>query len=217
MLQGEVMMILKSNHEIIQKAKDFFRNEIALNHIQNTKKLTKLKEFNLNPFLDKYKASFLTGNDDPLSIAKALIYPRVLGTAGIDIEFIDKTDGHRKYCQVKAGPNTINKDDIDTIKGHFTAVRHLARTNNQRIALDDLIIGVFYGTPEELNAHYKKLNEEYPVYVGVEFWFRLTGEQDFYHKLTNAISEVAIEFDSSQLVEEVIKELAEEIESLLKS
>lgn len=98
MLQGEVMMILKSNHEIIQKAKDFFRNEIALNHIQNTKKLTKLKEFNLNPFLDKYKASFLTGNDDPLSIAKALIYPRVLGTAGIDIEFIDKTDGHRKYC-----------------------------------------------------------------------------------------------------------------------
>src|SRR5690606_17298596 len=99
-----------------------------------------------NPFLDKYKAQFLTGNDSPESVAKALIYPRVLGTSinttfgskmqkfcsevlegfasttsGIDIEFIDLVDGHRKYCQVKAGPNTINKDDVDTINRHFQA------------------------------------------------------------------------------------------------
>lgn len=227
--------------EIIEKAKEFFRKEIAPSHIANTEKLTKLKEFNLNPFLDKYKASFLTGNADPKSIAKALIYPRVLGTSinttfgnklqkfcsevlegfasttsGIDIEFIDKLDGRRKYCQIKAGPNTINKDDVETIKGHFAGVKNLARTNNLSVGLNDLIVGVFYGTPKELSGHYKKINQEYPVIVGAEFWYRLTGEEDFYDRLTGAIGEVASEYDGSKLMDKVINSLAIEIEESLK-
>ncbi|MCB7068529.1 restriction endonuclease [Caldibacillus sp. 210928-DFI.2.22] len=227
--------------EIIEKAKEFFRKEIAPSHIANTEKLTKLKEFNLNPFLDKYKASFLTGNADPKSIAKALIYPRVLGTSinttfgnklqkfcsevlegfasttsGIDIEFIDKLDGRRKYCQIKAGPNTINKDDVETIKGHFAGVKNLARTNNLSVGLNDLIVGVFYGTPKELSGHYKKINQEYPVIVGAEFWYRLTGEEDFYDRLTGAIGEVASEYDGSELMDKVINSLAIEIEESLK-
>lgn len=227
--------------EIIEKAKEFFRKEIAPSHIANTEKLTKLKEFNLNPFLDKYKASFLTGNADPKSIAKALIYPRVLGTSinttfgnklqkfcsevlegfasttsGIDIEFIDKLDGRRKYCQIKAGPNTINKDDVETIKGHFAGVKNLARTNNLSVGLNDLIVGVFYGTPKELSGHYKKINQEYPVIVGAEFWYRLTGEEDFYDRLTGAIGEVASEYDGSDLMDKVINSLAIEIEESLR-
>lgn len=227
----------KALDEIIEKAKEFFRTDIAPNHVNNTKKLKNLKEFNLNPFLDKYKASFLSGNDDPRSIATALIYPRVLGTSintsfgtkwqqfcskilkgfastttGIDIEFIDQLDGRKKYCQVKAGPNTINKDDIQTIKNHFNGVRNLARTNNLNIGLNDLIVGVFYGTPEELSSHYKKINEDFPVIIGSDFWHRLTGQQDFYKRITNAIGDVATEFDSSELIEEVIDDLAKEIE-----
>ncbi|KAB2489639.1 PmeII family type II restriction endonuclease [Priestia endophytica] len=223
-------------NEIIDKAKEFFRKEIAPRHVENTKKLTKLKEFNLNPFLDKYKASFLTGSVDPISVAKALVYPRILGTSinttfgnklqlfcsevlegfksttsGIDIEFIDKIDGARKYCQIKAGPNTINRDDVESIKGHFSGVRNLARTNGQRIALDDLVVGVFYGTKRELSGHYKRINEDYPVIIGEEFWHRLTGDPDFYDKLTDAIGQVASEYDSSELIEQVIIELAKEI------
>lgn len=229
-------------NEIIEKAKEFFRKEIAPSHITNTKKLTKLKEFNLNPFLDKYKASFLTGNDDPKSIAKALVYPRVLGTSinttfgnklqkfcsevlegfasttsGIDIEFIDKIDGRRKYCQVKAGPNTINKDDVETIKGHFVGVKNLARTNNLSIGFSDLIVGVFYGTPQELSGHYKKINQEYPVIIGSEFWYRLTGEKDFYQRLTDAIGDVASEYDGTELLEHVIDSLAKEIKDSLNT
>ncbi|ONK21265.1 restriction endonuclease [Bacillus sp. VT-16-64] len=228
-------------NEIIIKAKDFFKEEIFPSHKANTLKLTKLKQFKLNPFLDKYKASFLTGNDDPESIARALVYPRVLGTSintifgdrlqkfcseilegfasttsGIDIEFIDKVDSRKKYCQIKAGPNTINKDDIETIKGHFQGVRNLARTNNLSIRLDDLIVGVFYGTPDDLSAHYKKINEEYPVIIGQEFWYRLTGEIDFYQQLTDAIGDVALEVDGSEMIEDVIKTLAKEIEDTLK-
>ncbi len=114
--------------DIIEKAKDFFRNEIAKSHLANTLKLKELKHLSLNPFLDKYRANFLAGNDDPKNIARALVYPRVLGTSlnttfgnklqkfcsdvldgfasttsGIDIEFVDKLDGNRKYCQIKAG------------------------------------------------------------------------------------------------------------------
>lgn len=227
--------------QIIEKAKNFFKDEIVPSHKANTLKLTKLKQFNLNPFLDKYKASFLTGNDDPESIARALIYPRVLGTSintifgdrlqkfcsevlegfasttsGIDIEFIDKVDGRKKYCQIKAGPNTINKDDIETIKGHFQGVKNLARTNKLSISLDDLVVGVFYGTPEDLSNHYKTINKEYPVIVGQEFWYRLTGEIDFYQKLTDAIGDVASEVDGSEMIEDVIKTLAKEIEDTLK-
>ncbi|GIO21134.1 hypothetical protein J18TS1_42340 [Oceanobacillus oncorhynchi subsp. incaldanensis] len=227
--------------EIIEKAKEFFRKEIAPSHIANTKKLTKLKAFKMNPFLQKYKASFLTGNDDPESIAKALVYPRVLGTSidttfgnklqkfcsdvlegfasttsGIDIEYLDKLDGRRKYCQIKAGPNTINKDDVETIKGHFSGVKNLARTNNLNVGLNDLVVGVFYGTPQDLSGHYKKINEEYPVIIGADFWYRLTGEKDFYQRLTDAIGDVASEYDGSELLDDIIKSLTVEIEESLK-
>ncbi|MEI3611152.1 PmeII family type II restriction endonuclease [Pseudogracilibacillus sp. SO30301A] len=61
----------------------------------------------------------------------------------MDIEFIDKLDGRKKYCQIKADPNTINHDDVTTIKNHFNGIRNLARTNNLQIGLNDLIVGVF--------------------------------------------------------------------------
>lgn len=223
--------------EIIEKAQSFFRKEIAESHMQNTKKL-RLSSFNLNPFLDKYKANFLTGNASALSIAKALVYPRVLGssinttfgnklqkfcstilegyastTSGIDIEFIDLLDGRRKYCQVKAGPNTINKDDVKTIEDHFQSIKNLARTNNLNIGFNDLVVGVFYGEPKELSGHYKNIQKNYPVYIGKEFWHRLTGDENFYTIITNAMGDVASEFDGSLLIENVINEIAKEIEN----
>lgn len=80
----------------------------------------------------KYLANFFTGSMDNESLARVLVYPRVLGTSinttfgtqmqyfvnevlgsqgslssGIDIEFVDRIDGMKKYCQIKAGPETI--------------------------------------------------------------------------------------------------------------
>ena len=126
---------------ILESGKNFFRTAIIPNHINNLKKL-ELKNFNVNPFLINYLAAFLCGDTTPESLAKALVYPRVLGTSlnttfgmqtqifiselsqitggasgidGIDIEFVDALDGRRKYCQCKAGPQTINNDDVTTI------------------------------------------------------------------------------------------------------
>ncbi|MFS7261281.1 PmeII family type II restriction endonuclease [Carnobacterium divergens] len=230
--QGNII----NNDQIIEKAKIFFKDEIVQNHIKNTEKLVNLKEFQVNPFLDKYKANFLEGNDDAISIAKALAYPRILGTSintifgnqlqkfcnttlegfssttsGIDIEFIDKIDHRKKYCQIKAGPNTINKDDIITIKNHFKGIRNLARTNHLQVGMTDCVVGVFYGEPYELSNHYKKIDEDYPVYIGKEFWHRLTGDVNFYSKITDAIGEVAKEVNSKELVNNVIEKLAQQI------
>jgi len=231
--------------EILTKAKEWFNDSFAKSHIKNTEKLVNPKEFNINHFTAVYLANFLTGNSSPESIARALLYPRVLGTSvttifgagiqkfttevlgafgsttsGIDIEFEDQIDGHRKYCQLKSGPNTINKDDVTTIVGHFGGVINLSRTNNLRIAHNDLIVGVIYGQPHELSNFYRKITAEhnYPVYIGQEFWHRLTGDSSFYNDLLAAIGSVAVESDFSKEFEEVVKMLAatDEIRSLSK-
>lgn len=222
--------------EILDKAKIFFRTRIAENHIANTKKLVSLEKFNINPFTHKYLAQFAFGDSSPESMAKALLYPRILGTSiattfgtqlqyfcsevlssyasttsGIDIEFMDALDSRRKYCQIKAGPTTINHDDVETIKNHFRSIRNLARTNHLDLSITDCIVGVFYGTKEALSQSYKKIDEEYPVYIGEEFWHRLTGEANFYSELIDAFAQVADEMDSSHLMDEMVQRLALEI------
>lgn len=226
----------EEKQRILETAKNFLRTRIAINHIKNTEKLQDLEEFNINPFLSKYLPQFAFGDSSPENTAKALIYPRVLGTSittsfgtnmqyfcndvlssfasttsGIDIEFVDALDGVRKYCQVKAGPNTINKDDVPVIKDHFRGVINLARTNGLRISPADCVVGVLYGKASELSSHYKKIDEDYPVIVGKDFWHRLTGDIDFYNDLISAFAEVADELDSSELLQETIEKLANQI------
>jgi hypothetical protein len=228
----------KHRNIILENAKVFFREQIVHSHIEGaSNRASRLSGYNVNPFLFKYLANFLTGNDNPESIAKALVLPRILGssittsfgmriqslistifkgmgstTKGIDIEFEDALDKRKKYCQLKAGPNTINKDDVKTIIDHFKGVRNLARTNNLNVGVDDLIVGVVYGETSELSSHYKNIGENYPVYVGKEFWHRLTGKEDFYYDLIDAIGEVALEVDGSSVVQDTIITLAREIE-----
>ncbi len=233
----EIMNEIK-RQEILLTAKEFFRDTIAVNHVKNTEKLASLKEFKINPFLDKYLANFAFGDSSAESIAKALVYPRVLGTSittsfgtnmqnfcnvvlrgyaslvsGIDIEFIDAIDGRKKYCQIKSGPNTINKDDIKSIIDHFDSVRNLARTNrntdiNPTI---DCIVGVLYGTFEDISSHYRVVNNTYPVVCGQDFWHRLTGDPNFYEALINAFAEVAVDVDGREVIQQTIDALAMEL------
>ena len=180
--------------QIIESGKQYFREVIIPNHLKNMEKLH-LSSFTINPFLVNYLASFLCGNTEPESLAKALIYPRILGTSintsfgqnaqifvshmaayagaasgidGIDIEFIDALDGRKKFCQCKAGPNTINSPDVATIMGHFAHLQNKARLDRLPLQIDDMIVGVLYGEPEELSANYKSIDKTYPVYCGAE-------------------------------------------------
>lgn len=223
--------------QILENAKDFFRNEIVQSHVTGAcERASRLSEYNVNPFLFKYLANFLTGNDDAESIARALVLPRVLGssittsfgmkiqslisslfqglgstTQGIDIEFMDKIDGRKKYCQLKAGPNTVNYDDVTTIINHFNGVRNLARTNKLNVGINDMIVGVVYGEESELSSHYERIGQHYPVHIGQDFWHRLTGKEDFYFELIDAIGDVALEVDASKVVDSTIEKLSIEI------
>jgi hypothetical protein len=226
----------KLKKQVLSNTQNWFRDTISINHIKNTRKLTNPNQFNINPFLSVYLSNFLCGDSDPKSIAKALIYPRVLGssittsfgqnmqsftnnvlssfgstTSGIDIEFDDAVDGIKRYCQLKAGPNTINFDDVETIAGHFKGIINLSKTNNVSIGFDNLIVGVLYGEPKDLSSHYKRISSDYhySVMIGEEFWFRLTGDQEFYADLINAIGAVAREANFAKELEQVIDQLAQ--------
>ncbi|MBI2798454.1 restriction endonuclease [Candidatus Saccharibacteria bacterium] len=232
-------MDTKTKNEILEKAKAWMRDELAEAHKQNTLKLKNVDEFNINPFLWSYLANYLEGNQNYKSLAKALIYPRVLGssintsfgsrtqelitrlfsdtfgstTPGIDIEFIDKIDKRKKYCQVKAGPNVINHDDVTTIKEHFQALTNLARTNHLSIQHNDLYVCLLYGEEAEKSQFFRKLEKDYTVVMGKDFWHRFTGDEDFYADLIKAFGEVANEIDMKELVDNVVNDLAKDIQS----
>ena len=232
-------MDIRQKQQIIDSGKDYFRSIIIPNHISNVTKLN-LGSFRVNPFLINYLAAFLCGDTTPTSLAKALVYPRVLGTSintsfgssvqtwisqieqivgqgsaipGIDIEFIDELDGRRKYCQIKAGPQTINKDDVDTILTHFTGLRNIARQNHLEVGFEDAIVGVLYGEGD-LTPFYKTINTTYPVYQGAEFWERLTGDKNFYNSLAKAFGQVVEEdgINGSELIRDAVARIADEIE-----
>ena len=108
-------MTEQQKQAIIESGKQYFRSIIIPNHLKYLNKLH-LSSFDINPFLINYLAAFLCGDTQPISLAKALVYPRILGTslstsfgqnvqvfiaqlqevvggasgiAGIDIEFVD--------------------------------------------------------------------------------------------------------------------------------
>ena len=111
--------------ELLKEIVIYFEKNIFENHINASLKThSKLKSYNINPIVVKYLSKVLEGNYSPEGVAKALFYPRVLGTSintsfgtriqnmfvdleiaegskikGMDIEFIDKIDKRRKWCQ----------------------------------------------------------------------------------------------------------------------
>jgi hypothetical protein len=221
---------------LLLKTKEWFGKEIVESHVKRTASLTNLNEFDINPFLVAYLAKFLGGKATPENIAKALVYPRALGTsintsfgariqnftnevlgssfasmtAGMDIEFIDAKDNRRKYCQMKLGPNTINNDDVATIAGKFDGAKRIARTNGLKVHDDDFVIGVMFGEKKDVNGAYKKLEADhfYSLYVGQEFWTHLTGDKNFYSLLIEACSEAAKDFKGDDVLQGVINELS---------
>jgi len=237
-LQWENYMDAEKKRLILERAKKWWKKELLPAHKRNTVKLGDPKHFNENPFLRSYLAYFLEGNNRPESIAKALIYPRVLGTSittsfgsriqkmitvmfegingsttpGIDLEFIDTFDGRKKYCQVKAGPNVINRDDVITVKNHFRDALRLARANHLDLRSDDFMFCLIYGEPSQMNGFVKQVQADYPVVIGKEFWHRFTGDEDFYEDLIDSIGQVANECKMKSLVNKVIKQLSKNIE-----
>ena len=225
---------------ILERAKNWFKDEIIASHKDNIRKLKKSKEFDINPFLVSYLSSFFPGQEKSRSVAKALLYPRVLGTSittsfgtrmqsfassvlgssfpslisGLDIEFVDQVDQIKKYCQLKLGPNTLNKYDVETIHGHFGTAMRLAKTNNLRVPTTDFVVGILFGESQDVNSHYKRLQNDfhYTLLVGKDFWHHLTGDEQFFHELIEIIRLSAQEDEVASILEKTIDELSREPE-----
>lgn len=110
------------------------------------------------------------------------VHPSVV--KGMDIEYTDAFDNRKKYCQLKAGPTTINYDDVDTICNHFKSLMKLGVTNHLKISNEDCVTGVLYGDNEDLSTMYTNIrNQGYVVLAGEEFWKHLTGLEGIYKDL----------------------------------
>jgi hypothetical protein len=228
-----------NEQELISQIVEYFRENIFENHITSSlKKNSKLKSYKINPIVVKYLSKVLENNYSPEGVAKALYYPRVLGTSinttfgtqiqnmfvdlqiadgsmikGMDIEFIDKVDNRKKWCQLKSGPNTINSEDVKPLIRKFTDTINLARTNRalENVRNTDFIVGVLYGEEAELSMHYKKINVSHPVIIGKDFWHRLTGYPYFYEGLVAALHLSIDSLNTQDLIHKGCNQLADEI------
>lgn len=225
--------------ELLEVITAYFEEKIFENHkISSLKTHSKLKSYKINPIVVKYLSKILENDFTAIGIAKALYYPRVLGTSintsfgtriqnmfvelnlaegslikGMDIEFTDKVDGRRKWCQLKSGPNTINSEDVSPLLKKFTTVTNLARTNSMDLNNSDLILGVLYGEEDQLSQHYRKIDEFFPVIIGEEFWHRLTGFPNFYNKLVSNLDLMTLNLDTEGFFKQGYMALAKEIEA----
>ena len=230
---------MKTEAELLKIVTDYFRVNIFENHKKNViKEHSRLKSYKINPILVKYLSKLLADDFTPKGIAKALYYPRVLGTSintsfgtriqnmfvelglaegslikGMDIEFVDQLDGRKKWCQLKSGPNTINSEDVGPLLRKFSSVTNLARTNAINMNNSDLILGVLYGDESQLSQHYKKIDEQHPVIVGRDFWYRITGFEQFYSKLVLNLDEMILSLDTEDFFMQGYIALTKEIEA----
>ncbi|MFN0291460.1 PmeII family type II restriction endonuclease [Pedobacter helvus] len=234
-------MTVKKQEELINEIVEYFKVYIFENHIAASIGVhTKLKNYNVNPIVVKYLSKILADEYSSEGVAKALFYPRVLGTSintsfgtriqnmfvdlkiadgslikGMDIEFVDKIDNRKKWCQLKSGPNTINSEDVKPLIKKFTDTINLARTNKalKNVSNNDFIVGVLYGDENELSMHYKVIDKNHPVIIGKEFWHRVTGYPNFYEGLVYGLQKLIDNLDTQDLLNKGVEELAKEIEN----
>lgn len=222
---------------LVTEIEKWFAEVVIEKNKKNIQKLKKANNFEINRYLAPYVSQALTGEITALGIARGLVQGRAMVTslntsfgdrmqifiidqikqavgsaiAGIDIEFVDCMDGERKYAQVKAGVSTINKDDVAPIVSKFKTIRSKARRDGVRINEDQTVICVLYGDKTSLSANYKKLIEEgVDVYVGDDFWERLTGEKGMEQRLFKACLNAASKAEVKSLIEASIEELAKD-------
>ena len=103
---------------------------------------------------------------------------------------------------------------IKPILEEFDLVANLARTNSYKnFNNNDLVLGIMYGDFEQLNAHYLKINQRYPVIIGKDFWHRLTGYPQFYPNLIAEIDKSIERMDANTAFNDAYNKLLKDIRS----
>lgn len=229
-----------SQEILLKNIIEYFKEKIFDAHKANTLgSNSSLKSYKINPIISKYLSKIIDNDLSAAGIAKALYYPRVLGTSinttfgtqiqnmfvdlnmasgslisGIDIEYICHVTDKRKWCQLKSGPNTINSEDVAPIIRKFDSILNLARTNKalNQLSNNDLNIGILYGAKSEISQHYRKIDLRFPVIVGTTFWHSITGYDDFYDNLVIELDALINNLENDNFFQEGLQKLTKEIE-----
>lgn len=160
----------KKQEETLKEIVEYFKTYIFENHITASINIhSKLKNYNINPIVVKYLSKVLENGYTSIGVAKALYYPRVLGTSintsfgtriqnmfvdlkiaegslikGMDIEFVDKIDNRKKWCQLKSGPNTINSEDVKPLINSQIQLILLEQTKHLKTSTIQILLLVCY-------------------------------------------------------------------------
>lgn len=198
--------------QLLSNIVDYFQQEIFEPHLRNLQNdYANFDSYSANPFLLPYLSKIIEGEYSERGIAKALYLPRVLsssittsfgshikqilinnnlaesrsGRSNI-ISFTDHISGIYTACILKAGPYTINSGDKALIRSNLRGIN----------GVENRAIGVIYGSENDLNGSYVNLQEEFDIFVGKQFWQRITGYEDFYDNLSERLRIVSENLDT---------------------
>lgn len=223
----------RTTQDVLAGVGSWIDQEFVKTHKANSKKIGNLENVNINPFLLRYLSNLAYGDATPHSMAKVIVYTRALGSSPsttfgntmrkfcteklndkvvphsgseADVKYYDHID--KKYCwaRLRLGPDNMNSR---TAGAFVTEFKSLAKSNPN--AQGSCVVGVLYGEDDSINASFKSLKADgISVFVGKDFWHRVTGDSDFYNKLVEEI-EKALGNVSDRYLGNVITKLDKEL------
>ena len=189
---------METNHNLIEKVKEYVEQNIGQFHQNRIKKLETLRLKTIlskkNPYLFKAKYC-VTAHDIVKSLTDAFlssaeetifgdwmeglaifVNQQVYGgwkssAKGVDLEF-DK-DGIRYIVSIKSGPNWGNSSQINKLKEDFKSAKKTLRTSKSNLVIE-AVNGCCYGKDGSPDKG------DYMKYCGQDFWYFISGEKTLY-------------------------------------
>jgi hypothetical protein len=227
-LKGDDEMALDENTraKVRQIFEDFLRRRI------NTVQRIRLKDFNINPFLFRLLSEQM-GLNDARSILKFLLHERFergavtsagdmfqklaaifcepTGVEGADL--LKRKEGryYYIYIQVKAGPNTVDKDACIKLSRDL-------RSAQRRHPGSITVFGMAYGSEEQVSNIVRSYLDVDMKLIGKDFWAFISDDPDCLVELYEIAGEVARTFRDkkgrtiAQLLQDKLEQLVKEFE-----
>lgn len=152
--------------------------------------------------LERLERSVVTSYGTRIQTIAKILAERGTGVEGADI--CKEKDEKRYYIQMKAGPNTPDKDIMAQIN---ILLRSAVRRNRGSVAL----LGMTYGKRDKVSNIIQKYSQVDWI-IGKEFWGFLSDNPNCAEKLFKLVEEVADAYGHEELkLDEKIDEIAEEI------
>lgn len=211
-LNSDVEAIIRSEFKTISKNRYKVLDNIELDNIDLNPYLLKVlaletpKEIADFIISQRVERSLVTSYGSRIQKIAKQLSERGTGVEGADI--CKERDGRRYYIQVKAGPNTVNKDISNQIS---TLLQSAVRRNSGSVAL----VGMTYGKRERVSSILQRYSQVNWI-IGREFWEFISENPNCAHEIFLIASETTQEVPDGGLpyrerYREKVRLLAEQI------